>query len=90
MSSTNQKQITWEDLPDAVAFVAGLNETIDQCSIQIDARERAHLFLLNDGLLSIIELTLPDDSEPSDVLLRAIGRVLIMHKRACMDGRRLS
>lgn len=83
------RQIAWDDLPETVAIVGNLAETIDQCAILIEGHQVAHMFLLTDGMLALTDIELPDDVEPGDNLVRAIGRVLIAHRRAAREGRSL-
>ncbi len=90
MALYNENQLRWDDLPEIAATVTNLNDTIDQCVIQVEGEPQMHLFLLNDGLLSIIDVSAAHDAEPSDDLLLSLGRVLVAHKSACRDGRRLS
>jgi hypothetical protein len=82
--------ITWDDLPDCVAVLSSLNDdTITQCGVLVENRQVAHLFLLNDGLLALTDVMLPDEVEPDNRTLLVIGRVIIAHGRACKEGRAL-
>ncbi len=85
----NQKQLSWDDLPDCFALVSPVGDSITQCGILRDGRPVAHLFLLNDGLLALTDLMLPDDADPDDRTLILIGRVLVAHRRATTEGRTL-
>lgn len=86
-----EHQITWGDLPYA-AYLMALEEGVDQCAIRNleTNRQEAHLFLLKDGLLAITEVNLPDDVQPDNGLLIAIGRVMVAHRRASKEGRSLT
>jgi len=92
MSVYPQNQISWDDIPEYVVFIAALIDGIDQCSIcsvEESRGEEAHLFLWRDGLLAITELNLPGDSPPPDRLLLIMGRLICEHQRASREGRSL-
>jgi hypothetical protein len=82
--------LTWDDLPDCAAVLSNLNDdTITQCGVLVENRQVAHLFLLNDGLLALTDVMLPDETEPDNRALLVIGRVIVAHRRACKAGRTL-
>lgn len=88
-NTLSQRQFTWDDLPECIATIAALVEGIDQCSLTVEGRPGAHLLLSCDGLLSITEVYAPEEIEPDQRLMLAIGRILIAHRRANKEGRSL-
>ncbi len=82
------RQIDWED-SNFTAVLAPLAEGIDQCSILQDGNERAHLFLLGDGLIAVVDIDLKEDIPPCHDLLVAIARIIVAHKVAAREGRTL-
>jgi hypothetical protein len=87
MKNITDRQIYWDDLP-FVAIVAALDDAVIQCAIMDEeGRQRAHLFMMRDGLLALTEIDLKSDIEPSNDLLLAIARVQVAHLKACREGR---
>jgi rRNA processing protein Krr1/Pno1 len=84
-----ERQIAWDDLAETVAIVRPLVENMHQCAILVEGRQVAHMFLLEDGVLALTEIEVPGDVEPSDNLVRAIGRIMIEHRRVTREGRSL-
>ena len=87
---TYPNQLFWDDLSDCVAILAELGDSITQCGIHVEGRHVAHLFLVNDGLLALTDVMLPDEVEPDNRTLLVIGRVLVAHRRASREGRKLT
>ena len=90
MTNIYPKQLVWDDLPDCVAIVSPLNESTTQVGLHYQGRQVAHILALDDAILALTELMLPDDTEPDTAVLIAIGRVLVAHRRASKEGRKLS
>ena len=84
------RQFDWEDIPGLTATITGLVENIEQCSIARDGIPVAHLFILRDGLMGIIEINELPDPKPADDLALFIGRIAIEARHAGKEGRLLT
>jgi len=83
-------ELAWDDLPNRIAMLAELGDSITQCAIIAEGRQVAHLFLFNDNLLALTEVMFPDEDEPDNDTLLAIGRILVAQLRATRAGRKLT
>lgn len=83
------RQLDWDDAPGLSATITSLVENIDQCAIYRDGIPVAHLFILKDGLMGILEIDELADPRPADDLALAIGRIAIDARTAAREGRDL-
>jgi len=90
MLNSYPNQLTWDDLPDCVAVLSPMSESITFCGLHSQGKQVASMFLLDDAILALTEVMLPDDVEPDNNVLIAMGRVLVAHRRASRDGRKLT